>query len=529
MSVPLQELVSPETLAALRQLTAYDDAPNWQGWETAPLSTGASRDNVHPGDNVQGVDQPGSVRRPAGPGDEVEPPPRTPVHSARVEADWALVQRAQAGDQGAFACLYAQNKGLVMGFAVRRMAHADAEEVVAETFVRAYQILDRFVRPGRFVSWLYAIAGNIIRNRLTSSRHRRERLAGLPEEYADVSNLWSEPDAESSALRRLDSQELVEAAKTLSQRERDVVTLRFLLGLTIRETCETLGISASACNRAQSEALASLRRIMRQPAAVEENPPEDLPPHPDPSGTPEATPVQPPDTPAAAGHSESQRPSHRPTMQTDNSTSSRPRVRVRLLSADPITRAGVDHQLRPHPDVHLLDDTDGTEAEVTLIVCDTVDQWTLDTMRTLRSRDTTPIVLVATHIHGPGMVAAAEHGLAGIIRRPQATPTRLVAALRAAAAGAGFVPPDLLGWLLRQLGIVQRDVLGPRGLTFCGLADREIEVLRLVADGYDTNEIATKLSCSERTVKNILQETTNRLHLRNRSHAVAYAIRNGLI
>jgi len=54
-------------------------------------------------------------------------------------------------------------------------------------------------------------------------------------------------------------------------------------------------------------------------------------------------------------------------------------------------------------------------------------------------------------------------------------------------------------------------------------------VLRLVSDGHDTSEIATTLCYSERTVKNVLHDVTTRLNLRNRSHAVAYAMREGLI
>ena len=78
-------------------------------------------------------------------------------------------------------------------------------------------------------------------------------------------------------------------------------------------------------------------------------------------------------------------------------------------------------------------------------------------------------------------------------------------------------------------GALQRGFLGPRGLTFNGLAAREVEVLRLVADGCDTSEIARRLAYSERTVKNVLHDVTTRLQLRNRSHAVAYAVREGLI
>ena len=72
-------------------------------------------------------------------------------------------------------------------------------------------------------------------------------------------------------------------------------------------------------------------------------------------------------------------------------------------------------------------------------------------------------------------------------------------------------------------------VLAPRGLSFAGLNDRERDVLRLVAEGHDTAEIATLLSYSERTVKNVLHDLNTRLQLRNRSHAVAYAVREGLI
>jgi len=67
------------------------------------------------------------------------------------------------------------------------------------------------------------------------------------------------------------------------------------------------------------------------------------------------------------------------------------------------------------------------------------------------------------------------------------------------------------------------------GLTFAGLTEREIGVLRLLAEGLDTIEVGRRLFYSERTVKNITHDVTSRLELRNRTHAVAYAIREGLI
>lgn len=194
-----------------------------------------------------------------------------------------------------------------------------------------------------------------------------------------------------------------------------------------------------------------------------------------------------------------------------------------------ISRAGLVSQLRPRPEILLLDGDELDNAQVAVLISDTIDEMTLQTMRSLRSRGVPALVLVVTQVDDAGLVAAVEGGVAGLVRRTDANADRLVSVIRAAAAGDGSVPPDLLGRLLHQVGALQRNVLGPRGLTFSGLAQREIEVLRLVAEGLDTAEIAAKLSYSQRTIKNVLHDVTSRLHLRNRSHAVAYALRNGLI
>jgi DNA-binding NarL/FixJ family response regulator len=77
--------------------------------------------------------------------------------------------------------------------------------------------------------------------------------------------------------------------------------------------------------------------------------------------------------------------------------------------------------------------------------------------------------------------------------------------------------------------MLQQQVLTPRGLSFGGLTTREVDVLKLLADGLDTAQVANHLSYSERTVKNVVQDITRRHNLRNRTHAVAYALRQGLI
>jgi DNA-binding NarL/FixJ family response regulator len=205
------------------------------------------------------------------------------------------------------------------------------------------------------------------------------------------------------------------------------------------------------------------------------------------------------------------------------------RIPVYLHATDMISRAGLVSQLRPRPEIFLLDEADLARARVAVVVSDSVGDETGVVLRSLRSRGVHQLVLVATQIDDGGLVCAVEAGVAGVVRRREASADRLVSVITAAASGDGSVPPDLLGRLLAQVGQLQRGVLGPRGLTFSGLAEREIEVLRLVAEGLDTAEIAAKLAYSQRTIKNVLHDVTSRMHLRNRSHAVAYALRNGLI
>ncbi|WP_433679874.1 helix-turn-helix transcriptional regulator [Nocardia sp. CA-119907] len=202
------------------------------------------------------------------------------------------------------------------------------------------------------------------------------------------------------------------------------------------------------------------------------------------------------------------------------------RTAVYVDAGDPISRAGLIAQLRTRTEVLVADDP--ARAVVALVVADTVDESTLQTLRRLQRGSCRP-VLVASDFDEKGLAAAVEAGIAGLVRRQDASAERLARAACAAARGEGTVPPDLLGRLLDQVGRLQRQVLHPRGLSLTGLSHREIEILRLVAEGDDTAEIAAKLCYSQRTIKNALHDITSRLQLRNRSHAVAYALRQGLI
>jgi DNA-binding NarL/FixJ family response regulator len=202
-------------------------------------------------------------------------------------------------------------------------------------------------------------------------------------------------------------------------------------------------------------------------------------------------------------------------------------VATYVHARDPISQAGVVAQLRMQPEIKIVETA--PQSAVAVMITDLVDESTTRELRSLRKDGHPRLMLVATTIDDAALVAAAEAGVAGLLRRSDASADTMVRTIVKVASGDGEVPADLLGRLLEQVGRLQRQVLAPRGLTFTGLTPRETEVLRLVADGLDTSEIASRMCYSERTVKNVLHDLTTRLQLKNRTHAVAYAVREGLI
>jgi DNA-binding NarL/FixJ family response regulator len=205
------------------------------------------------------------------------------------------------------------------------------------------------------------------------------------------------------------------------------------------------------------------------------------------------------------------------------------RVTVAVTAFDPISQAGIASQLRFRPEIQLIDGCDGLAPTVAIVVVDRVDEQAVQTIRAAQRNGGARVVVVASQVEGADLLAAVEAGCCALLRRTEASPEQLIAAINAAAVGDGTLPPDLLGRLMQQVGRLQRDALAPRGLTPAGMSNRELHVLRLVADGHATSHIAKELAYSERTVKNIIHNVTTRLQLRNRAQAVAYAVREGLI
>ena len=138
-------------------------------------------------------------------------------------------------------------------------------------------------------------------------------------------------------------------------------------------------------------------------------------------------------------------------------------VATYVYASDPISQAGVISQLRQRPEIRVVDAEHLGEAVVAVVVADVLTDEVLRVLRALQRGSVPRTVLVARVIDDSTLVAAAEVGVGGLLRRGDTTPESLARALLRVAAGEGEVPPDLLGRLLGQVGRLQRQVLSPRG------------------------------------------------------------------
>jgi DNA-binding NarL/FixJ family response regulator len=206
-------------------------------------------------------------------------------------------------------------------------------------------------------------------------------------------------------------------------------------------------------------------------------------------------------------------------------------VSVAMLAGDPITGRGAIAYLSHCESVKLLAQARRHEAEVCLLLVDAITEDVLEWMRSAAQAATAEnparFVLVGNDVRAQHLHEAIGYGLISVIPRREADFDRVVRAITAIRDGRVELPEGSVSWVLDRLRSIQRDVLDPRSLNPTGLETREVEVLRLLSEGHDTGEIARRLNYSERTVKNIIHGILSRFHLRNRVHAVAYAIRNG--
>jgi DNA-binding NarL/FixJ family response regulator len=206
-------------------------------------------------------------------------------------------------------------------------------------------------------------------------------------------------------------------------------------------------------------------------------------------------------------------------------------TRVLVFARDPISRAGVASQLVGVRGIEVIEPGDSRAPDVALLVTDVVDEEVFRVVRTIRRGSPSHVVVVAGVVDTSSMLAALEAGATGFLRRSLADREHLSHLIHKARRGEAVLPPRI------EERLLDRDD-GNEGLTHSlarsealahQLSARDLEVLRLLADGCDTAEIAQRLAFSEPTIKNVIQRLFDRLKVRNRPHAVAVALKTGII
>jgi DNA-binding NarL/FixJ family response regulator len=205
------------------------------------------------------------------------------------------------------------------------------------------------------------------------------------------------------------------------------------------------------------------------------------------------------------------------------------RIRLAIQAVDPLSRAGLAQHVGRRPDIELVPENRLADAAVVVVAAPMVTARMMAQMR--RTAEITPakFILILERLGDADLLSAVEIGVAAVIWRSDATAERFTQVVVTVSRGGVDLPPEVQARLVSDVADIQRDLLSPLGLTAGGLEAREVDVLRYIAEGLDTSEIAQKMLYSERTVKSILYGLMARLHLRNRSHAVAYALRAGIL
>ena len=188
-------------------------------------------------------------------------PGRDALRQELTDAD--LIALAAAGDRDAFDVIVVRHEARVFRLARALTADvADAEDVLQQTFLSAWQAASRFRGEASLATWLLTIA----RNAAFQHRSHRNRLPldDTPLEELGIRAGWGGPNPEALAVRAQQRARLVEAFARLAPEDRQVLTLRDVEGLRGEEAAAVLGVALAAMKSRLHRARLRLAAELRQ-------------------------------------------------------------------------------------------------------------------------------------------------------------------------------------------------------------------------------------------------------------------------
>ena len=210
-------------------------------------------------------------------------------------------------------------------------------------------------------------------------------------------------------------------------------------------------------------------------------------------------------------------------------------VTVLLVDDHAMVRQGVRAFLETQPDIAVVAEASSGEEAMRLAAEHAPDVALVDlimpgmdgveTTRRLTALSPRTSVIVLTSYHDDEHVFPAIRAGALSYVLKEVGPEDLAGAVRKAASGEAVLHPRVAARVVRELHGARRDEPN----AFHDLSDRELEVLKLIAEGLSNAEISGRLFISEKTTKNHVSNILSKLHLADRTKAAVYAWRQGVV
>lgn len=180
-----------------------------------------------------------------------------------MKADSELVQEVKAGNRNSFSMLMERHQRGLLRLSLRfTREHSSAEDIVQESFIKAYQKIDMFEGRSSFKSWLYQIAVNTARNRL---RSRNQEMVSLDELSLGVS-----AGAEMELLQT-DVKKIIRAeVENLPERQKLALKLRIFEDLSFKEIADIMACPYDTAKANYRHALMKLKSNLEKLHALKD-------------------------------------------------------------------------------------------------------------------------------------------------------------------------------------------------------------------------------------------------------------------
>lgn len=170
--------------------------------------------------------------------------------------DSELIARWKAGDERAASALVARHASALARFAVSSGERNEVEELVQDTFVRAFNSLDGFRGESSFRTWLFTIERRLLVDRRRAEKRRRDRVE-IQEDDAST-----EYDALDGVVADETEQRMRRAVERLSPTQKQVFTLRVGEGLSYKEIAEAVGTTEGAARVHYHNAMRAVKEFL---------------------------------------------------------------------------------------------------------------------------------------------------------------------------------------------------------------------------------------------------------------------------